>query len=137
MVHLEFHKELTVGLLNTDSQLVKVTSYFPVIDDLLQEMERRFNKEALKAIDGITALDPSNQFGSYSEKAVSFASCFPSDTPSNTELTTELRLFMNYAQQGNFTSCIIVQETFKYLVTDFAMHSLLYLDCTKLHLHYQ
>ena len=72
MVHLyvivEYHEELTVGVLSTDSQHYKVTFYFLVIDNLLQEMERRFNREALKAIDGIAALDPSNQFGSYSEE---------------------------------------------------------------------
>ena len=48
----------------------RVTFYFPVIDNLLQEMERRFNREALKAIDGIAALDPSNQFRSYSEEKI-------------------------------------------------------------------
>lgn len=72
----------------------RVTFYFPVIDNLLQEMERRFSREALKAIDGIAALDPSNQFRSYSEeKIVSFASSFPSNIPSIPELKTELKLF--------------------------------------------
>ena len=92
----------------TSKEFFRVTFYFPVIDMLLQEMERRFNREALKAIDGIAALDPSNQF----------ASKFPADIPNDQELTTELKLFMNYAVQGNFTSCNTVQDMYKSLVTN-------------------
>ena len=33
-------------------------------------MERRFNREALKAIDGIAALDPSKKFEAFSEEKV-------------------------------------------------------------------
>ena len=57
---------------------------------LLQEMERRFNREALKAIDGIAALDPSNKFEAFSEeKILSFASSYPSDIPNVEVLRTE------------------------------------------------
>ena len=103
----------------TSKEFYRVTFYFPVIDMLLQKMERRFNREALKAIDEITALDPSNQFEAYSEeKLLSFASNFPADIPNDQELTTELKLFMNYAVQGNFTSCNTVQDMYKSLVTN-------------------
>ena len=55
----------------SSKEFYRVTFYFPVIDMILQEMERRFNQEALKTIDGIAALDPSNQFEAFSEKNVS------------------------------------------------------------------
>ena len=98
---LVVHLDVIVGYHRVDSgssehrfttckDYYRVTFYFPVIDNLLQ-MERRFNREVLKAIDGIAALDPSNQLRSYSEeKIVSFALSFPSDIPSIPELKTEL-----------------------------------------------
>ena len=87
-------------------------------------MERRFSREALKAIDGIAALDPWNQFRSYSEEIS--VSSFPSDIRSIPELKTELKLFMNYAKQGNFTRCLTVQDIYAYILlqTDLVMHSL-------------
>ena len=99
-------------------------------------MERRFSREALKAIDGIAALDPWNQFRYYSEEIS--VSSFPSDIPSIPELKTELKLFMNYAKQGNFTRCLTVQDIHAYILlqTDLVMHSLCISAVQKLHLHY-
>lgn len=95
------------------NEFYRVTFYYPVIDMLQQEMMRRFNQEALKAIDGIAALDPSNHFEAFSEdKIVSFAKCFPLDIPNIHALAVELNIFLNFVKQTEFTT---IQELYKYI----------------------
>ena len=96
------------------NEFYRVTFYYPVIDMLQQELMRRFDQEALKAIDGIAALDPSNHFEAFSEgKIIKFATCFPMDIPDISALAVELTLFLNYIKHTDFAT---IQELYKYLV---------------------
>ena len=106
LLHTESYTAIKSGALNSNTRLCLFTHvlthffalrlclyvYLGIIDNVLQELDNRFDKVNMKLLVCMSALNPMNSFASYDKnKVLSLANFYPNDF-SSTDL---MRLFSN------------------------------------------